>query len=100
MAASRITGALKSAPTHPRTRYAGGRGLPAQISHIVKTAAKRADLPSEVSPHWLRHVHASYALDCDAPISLVQATLYHTSVQTTGRFTRAHPNDSSSRDLP
>jgi site-specific recombinase XerC len=29
-------------------------------------------LPGEISPHWLRHAHASHALDRGAPISLVQ----------------------------
>jgi len=53
-----------------------------------------------VSPHWFRHAHASDALDCDAPIHPVQATLGHASITTTGRYLHARPNDSSSRFLP
>ena len=39
------------------------------------------------------------ALDRGAPIHLVQATLGHSSVATTGRYLHARPNDSSSRYL-
>ncbi len=70
-----------------------------QVHRIVKVAAKRAGLPGEVSPHWLRHAHASHALDRGAPISLVQATLGHASVQTTGKYLHARPNESSGRYL-
>ncbi len=70
-----------------------------QVHRIVKAAAKRAGLPGDVSPHWLRHAHASHALDRGAPISLVQATLGHASVQTTGKYLHARPNESSGRYL-
>lgn len=60
-----------------------------------KAAAKRAELPASLSTHWLRHAHASHALDQGGPISLVQATLGHASVATTGRYLHARPGDSS-----
>lgn len=78
----------------------GGALDTAQAWRIVKVAAKRAGLAEEFSPHWLRHAHASHALDRGAPISLVQATLGHESVATTGKYTHARPNDSSARFLP
>lgn len=52
-----------------------------------------------VSPHWLRHAHASHALDRGAPIHLVQATLGHSSVATTSRYFHARPGESSARFL-
>jgi site-specific recombinase XerD len=67
-----------------------------QAWRIVKRAAKRAKIDAPVSPHWFRHAHASHALDRGAPIHLVQATLGHASVATTGRYLHARPNDSSS----
>jgi integrase/recombinase XerD len=70
------------------------------IWRIVKRAGKRAGLEASVSPHWLRHAHASHALDRGAPIHLVQATLGHASINTTGRYLHARPKDSSSRFLP
>jgi len=48
-----------------------------------------------VSPHWLRHAHASHALDRGARIHLVQATLGHSSVAITSAYLHARPNDSS-----
>jgi len=69
------------------------------VHRIVKLAAKRAGLGDAVSAHWLRHAHASHSLDRGAPISLVQATLGHASVATTGRYLHARPNDSSARYL-
>jgi integrase/recombinase XerD len=75
----------------------GGRLSPAQAWRIVRKAAKRAGVELPVSPHFLRHAHASHALERGAPIHLVQATLGHASVATTGRYLHARPEDSSSR---
>lgn len=51
----------------------------------IRSAARRARVKGAVSPHWLRHAHATHALERGAPIHLVQATLGHSSVATTGR---------------
>ena len=72
---------------------------PSAVHRVVKAAAARAGLSADVSAHWLRHAHASHALDRGAPIHLVQATLGHASVATTGRYLHARPNDSSARYL-
>lgn len=73
---------------------------PSQVWRIVRKAAERAGVDKDVSCHWLRHAHASHALDRGAPIHLVQATLGHASVATTGRYLHARPNDSSGNYLP
>lgn len=78
----------------------GGHLDVSQIRRIVYAAASRAGLQQKVSPHWLRHAHASHALDRRAPIHLVQATLGHASVSTTGRYLHARPSESSSLYLP
>ena len=70
-----------------------------QILRIVKKSAIRAGLSKSVSPHWFRHSHASHALEHNAPIHLVQQTLAHSSVATTGRYLHARPTDSSSKYL-
>lgn len=77
----------------------GGALDPSAVHRVVKAAAERAGLSSEVSAHWLRHAHASHSLDRGAPIHLVQATLGHASVATTGRYLHARPTDSSARYL-
>jgi len=71
-----------------------------QVWRIVSKAAKRAGLEKAVSCHWLRHAHASHALDRGAPIHLVQATLGHSSIATTGKYLHARPTDSSANYLP
>lgn len=85
-------------PVFP-SRKNGGFLRPLAVLRIVRKAAQRAGLDLNVSPHWLRHAHASHALDRGAPIHLVQATLGHTSVATTGRYLHARPQDSSSNYL-
>lgn len=68
-----------------------------QAERIVKQAAREAGLKnaSFVSPHWLRHAHASHAMDRGAKIHLVQATLGHSDISTTGRYLHARPDESS-----
>ena len=70
------------------------------VWRIVKKATKRAEIPKAVSCHWFRHAHASHALDRGAPIHLVQATLGHDSVSTTGKYLHARPSESSGIYLP
>lgn len=87
-------------PDDPVFRSRKGGALdPSAVHRVVKAAAARAGLQPEVSAHWLRHAHASHALDRGAPIHLVQATLGHASVATTGRYLHARPSDGSSRFL-
>lgn len=89
---------------------------PATIDTIVGNAAIRAGIEtftsikvrtkngvrtetpiikSRVSAHWMRHAHASHALQDGASIALVAQTLGHQSINTTAGYTHARPNDSS-----
>jgi integrase/recombinase XerD len=70
-----------------------------QMWRVVRSAARRAGLPQKVSPHWLRHAHASHALDRGAPVHLVKETLGHESLATTSKYAHARPDDSSSKYL-
>ena len=82
--------------------FAGRKGKslhPGHVLRIVRKAAKRAGIDRNVSPHWLRHSHASHALDRGAPIHLVQATLNHSNLATTGKYLHVRPSDCSSRYL-
>lgn len=83
-----------------RSRKKGGHLDESQVWRIVSKAAKRAGLEKAVSCHWLRHAHASHSLDRGAPIHLVQATLGHSSIATTGKYLHARPSDSSANYLP
>jgi len=89
-----------AAPEAPVFRSrAGGHLSTVQVWRIVRKAARDAGILAAVSPHFLRHAHASHALDRQAPIHLVQQTLGHASLATTSKYTHARPNDSSGRYL-
>ena len=77
----------------------GGHLDPSQVFRIVRAAAKRAGIEGNVSPHWLRHSHASHAMDRGAPLHVVQASLGHSNPATTGRYLHARPGDGSGRYL-
>lgn len=66
---------------------------PAQVARIVRAAAARAGIDRNVSPQWLRHAHASHALDHGVPLHFVQQNLGHVSRATTCRYLHMAPTD-------
>lgn len=67
-----------------------------RVHQIVRQAADRAGVAvGRVSPHWLRHAHATHALENGAPITLVQKTLGHKRLETTAKYTHVRPGTSS-----
>ena len=77
-----------------------GRPLRPQSAHVIlRAAARRAGLPQPISPHWLRHAHATHALDRGALPHVVQATLGHASLATTSRYVHVRPTHSSGHAL-
>ncbi len=84
---------------HPREAQTPLSGPVLRVRLSAHHATRRADVDKNVSPHWMRHAHASHALDRGAAVHLVQATLGHSSVATTGRYLHARPTESSSKYL-
>jgi integrase/recombinase XerD len=70
-----------------------------QVNRIVAKAAEDAGIDRAVSPHWLRHTHASHAHARKTDLALIRDTLRHASIATTGRYLHARPNDSSALHL-
>jgi integrase/recombinase XerD len=81
------------------SRKAAGHLTTVQVLRIVRNAATKAGIKAHVSPHWLRHCHASHALERGAALNLVQVTLGHASLSVTGKYLHARPGDSSARYL-
>jgi integrase/recombinase XerD len=95
--AQRASGAQASDPVFASQK--GGPLSAGQVHRIVAAAAKRAGIAGNVSPHWLRHAHASHALERGASVALVRDTLGHSSLAITSMYTHAKPNESSALHL-
>ena len=87
----------------PRSGYvfttSAGRMTTRTGGRIIEQAAIDANIKKAVSPHWLRHCCASHSLDRGAPIHIVQASLGHATVTTTGRYLHARPGDGAAKFL-
>jgi len=81
-------------------RRGAGHLTPFAAWRIVREAARQAGLSRPVSPHWLRHAHASHALERGCPVSVLQADLGHASLNTTSRYVHARPGSASAEYLP
>ena len=88
-----------SAPVFESVRNPGHGLTERAVNFIVKAAARRAGVNPAASVHWLRHAHASHAIDNGAPITLVSATLGHADLKTTSVYAHARPGESSGRYL-
>lgn len=66
-----------------------------RISTIVREAAERAGIEAHVSAHWMRHGHATHAMDNGVPLALISQTLGHESIESTARYLHANPDQSS-----
>lgn len=64
------------------------------VYRIVRKAGQKCGIPN-LSPHWLRHAHASHALERGASVAVVRDTLGHSSLAVTNRYLHARPSDSS-----
>jgi integrase/recombinase XerD len=81
------------------SRKGGGALLTRGVHAMIKRAAAKAGIDVEtaarISPHWLRHAHASHAIDAGASLPEVQETLGHGNIATTSGYLHARPGSSS-----
>jgi integrase/recombinase XerD len=70
----------------------GGRLSRQSAWTILRTAAERAGITAEVSPHTLRHSYATHLLEGGADVRVVQELLGHASVTTTQIYTMVTVN--------
>ncbi len=82
-----------------RRNALGGHLEVSAINRVVTKTAKKAGIDAPVSPHWLRHAHASHAHARGTDLALIRDTLRHSNIGTTSRYLHARPNDSSGLHL-
>ncbi len=75
-----------------------GRALERTMVHrIVKDCASRAGVSEKASSHWLRHSHATHAIEGGCDLHLLQQSLGHSSLAITSKYLHARPDQGSSQ---
>ena len=67
------------------------------VYKIVKDCAKRSGVSEKASCHWLRHSHASHAIESGCNLRLLQQSLGHSKLETTERYLHINPDSGSSQ---
>ena len=67
--------------------FRGGRLTTRSMGRIIKKYVIEAGLPSDISPHSMRHSYATHLLDGGADLRSVQELLGHESLSTTQKYT-------------
>jgi integrase/recombinase XerD len=77
----------------------GGYLTERAVNYMLKRAAANAGINPILSAHWLRHAHASHAIDRGAALPVVQSTLGHGNIAVTSGYLHARPGTSSGLSL-
>ncbi|ACK73208.1 integrase family protein [Gloeothece citriformis PCC 7424] len=67
------------------------------VHYMIKQYAKQAGINGNVSPHWLRHSHATHSIERGCNLHLLQQSLGHSNLSITSRYLHARPNEGSSQ---
>lgn len=71
------------------TTSTGKRWAASEAFRTVQRLARAAGIQGQVSPHGLRHTHATLALDAGVPLRDLQDSMGHADPRTTRRYDRA-----------
>jgi integrase/recombinase XerD len=82
------TFAANKTDVHVFSNKSGQALSPRNLQKIVGTAARRAGINKQVSPHTLRHSFATHLLESGESIRKIQELLGHSNLQTTQIYTK------------
>jgi integrase/recombinase XerD len=77
----------------------GGHLTERAVNYMLKRVAAKVCVSEKFSAHWLRHAHASHAIDHGAALPVVQSTLGHGNISVTSGYLHARPGTSSGLSL-
>jgi integrase/recombinase XerD len=67
------------------------------IHKMIKKCCQKAGVSEKASSHWLRHSHASHAIDKGCNLRLLQESLGHSKLETTEKYLHINPDEGSSQ---
>ena len=86
----------------PRTHdavFISYRGKPLERTYIhklIKRCCEASGVSVKASSHWLRHSHASHAIDQGCNLRVLQQSLGHSKLETTEKYLHINPDEGSS----
>ena len=60
------------------------------VSYTIKTCMRKAGLPKEVTPYWLRHTYAQQLLEAGVSVFEIKEMLGHDDIEATKRYLHIH----------
>ncbi len=87
----------------PRTHEAvfisrrGNRLERTYVHRMIKDCCQRSGVSQKASSHWLRHSHASHAIEGGCNLRLLQLSLGHSKLETTEKYLHVNPDEGSSQ---
>jgi site-specific recombinase XerD len=60
------------------------------VCYAIKECMRKAGLPEEATPYWLRHTHAQHLLEAGASVFEIKEMLGHDDIEATRRYLHIH----------